>query len=558
MPVDTFAVSALASELSVSLEGARIDKLHMPGKTEIHITGRARRGPFRLLLSAHPQRARAHLTTAPRENPQQPPMLCMLLRKHLTGARFTGLSQPHLERVLHFYWDAADEMGVLSRKTLTVEMIGRHSNIILTGADGRVVDCLRRVDTEMSPERPVLPGLFYKNPPPQKKADPTAVTRDGFSALHGMKPPGMPDDEWLGITFTALHPIICRDIANSDSNMHTRFFEVMSHVMDNSFTPYFIKDNTDFVSIPLSSLPQIRFNGTFSELLDALYTSRDQSEHIRQRASALTKTAKNNREKLLRKTGFLKEELTAAKNREHLRQDADLLMANLHRVSRGEESVTVGDFYNDDLPKTIVLDVTKSPQQNAASLYKSYSKAKNAETALNSQLVQAERDIWYWESILDQLSRAGSERELDEIREEISPRRRSPRVKAQKLSQPQRYRSSSGMVFRAGRNNRQNDLLTMKMASRNDIWLHVQKIPGCHVVIETNGTEPDGQTLYEAASVAALFSAAAASPKVPVDYTAVKYVKKPPNAKPGMVVYDKFKTILAKPDNELAEKLRTD
>jgi predicted ribosome quality control (RQC) complex YloA/Tae2 family protein len=477
MSVNVHVVTALAAELAEALEGGRIDKIYMPAKNELLISGRALHGPFRLLLSVHPQRARAHLTTVSRENPQSPPMFCMLLRKHLTNGRFAGLYQPHMERVLHFLWDAADEMGVISRKTLVIEMTGRHSNIILVDAEGRIIDCLRRADPEMSPDRPVLPGLFYRDPP-----------RRGV----------LPDPE-------------------GEKN----------------------------------------YQSSVSEHLDELYSKRDLQDQLRQKSSPLTKKAKTNRDKLLRKIGYLRKEQLEAQDREHLRQKADLLMANLHRAKRGDEAVTVEDFYNEGQSLKIKLDITKSPQQNAAALYKAYTKAKNAETALNTQITQAERDIEYWESVLDQLSRISAERDLDEIREEISPSRQSGK-KAPKISQPIRFRSSTGFTFHAGRNNRQNDLLTMKMASKNDIWLHTQKIPGCHVIIETNSTEPDEHTLYEAAVVAAWYSAAKTSPKVPVDYTAVKYVKKPQTAKPGMVIYDKFKTLLVEPDGELVEKLKLD
>jgi predicted ribosome quality control (RQC) complex YloA/Tae2 family protein len=480
MPVDIFAVTALREELSYALEGARIDKIHMPAKSELHILGRGLHGAYRLLLSAHPQRARAHLSSISRENPQTPPMFCMLLRKYLTNGRFAGLEQPTQERILHFHWDAADEMGILSRKTLTIEMTGRHSNIILTDAEGRIIDCLRRIDPEMSPERPVLPGLFYREPP-----------------SGGVLPPPERRMVW---------------------------------------------------------------DGSISEHLDGLYTKRDLEEQLRQKASSLTKKAKNTRDKLVRKVGYLRQEQLEAQNREHFREKADLLMANLHRIERGAETVTVEDFYHENAPLSIRIDPAKTPQQNAAALYKSYAKAKTAESAIQPQIERAVTEIAYWESVLEQLSRVAGRRDLDEIREEIAPVRNTKNPnRAAKTSQPARFRSTDGITFRAGRNNRQNDLLTMKLADRNDIWLHTQKIPGCHVIIERrDACEIPEQTIYEAAVVAAWFSAAKTSPKVPVDYTAVKYVKKPPGAKPGMVIYDKFKTVLAEPDEGLVERLRAE
>jgi predicted ribosome quality control (RQC) complex YloA/Tae2 family protein len=557
MPIDAFAVTALRIELSAALEGGRIDKITMPAKNEVILSGRAVRGPFRLLLSAQPQRARAHLTAVPRENPQQPPMFCMLLRKHLSNGRFAGIVQPQLERVLHFHWDAADEMGIISRKTLTVEMMGRHSNIILTGADGRVVDCLRRVDPEMSPGRPVLPGLFYRDPPGQGKTDPTHISHADFTALLACKGQNISVTDCLLNTFTAFSPILCRDIA---SDPMSRFFEIMQLVKDNDFTPGIIKDGADFFVLPLKTVPQTPFDGSLSELLDALYTERGRQEHLSQRASSLIKNARNTRGKLLRKLTLLRREYEQAQDREHLRQKGDLLMANLHKIKRGDGEVTVEDFYNGNVPLTVILDPSKPPQSNAAALYKAYAKAKNAGAAITGQIAQAERDLEYWESVLDQLSRIGNEHDLLEIRDEITPPKQQ-RGKALKVAMPMRFRSTDGMIFRAGRNNRQNDLLTMKMASKNDIWLHVQKIPGCHVVIETgglkDGTVPE-RTLAEAAGIAAWFSAAKESPKVPVDYTPVRNVKKPPGAKPGMVIYDKFKTLLVGPAPELAIRLLAD
>ncbi len=563
MPVDAFAVTALAAELSAALEGSRIDKVQMPSRFEIHLSGRGLRGAYRLLLSAHPQHARAHLTQGTFENPASPPMFCMLLRKHLTGGRFIGLRQPYLERVLHFRWNTADEMGSITEKTLVIEMIGRHSNIILVDAEGRIIDCLRRVDPEMSPERPVLPGLFYRDPPAQEKTDPLSISEPDFFALWERKPAEMPIDDWLLKTFTAMPPVLCRDVAASANDCGAAYKRVadLSHcVKEYCFTPITIKNGADFFSLPLLTVPQEAHKGTFSELMDALYTIRDKNEQMAQKTSGLLKAAKNNRDRLQKKIGILRQELFEAQNREHIREKADLLMANLHRTERGAETVTVEDFYHEGGMLTIRLDPAKSPQQNAAAFYKSYAKLKNAETALAEQILQAERDAEYWESVSDQLSRVASERDLEEIRDEMQsrPEKKTPKKSKKPVSQPTRFRSSEGFSFRAGRNNRQNDLLTMKMAGRNDIWLHTQKIPGCHVVIETSGAEPGERTLYEAAAVAAWFSQARTSPKVPVDYTAVKYVKKPPGARPGMVIYDRFKTILAEPDEKLVERLRAE
>ncbi|MDR1693440.1 MAG: NFACT family protein [Oscillospiraceae bacterium] len=562
MPVDAFAVGALAAELTSALDGCRIDKVQMPSRYEVHLSGRGPGGPYRLLLSAHPQRARVHLTKESFENPASPPMFCMFLRKHLTGGRFLGLEQPSLERILRLRWSTADEMGNISVKTLVTEMIGRHSNLILTDADGRILDCLRRVDPEMSPQRPVLPGLFYRDPPGQGKLSPLTVTENEFTMLWKLKQPELSVDDWLLNTFTALPPLLCRDIAESAADcgaVFSRLSDLAERVRGNLFIPMIIKNGMDFVSLPLKSIPQEPFHGSFSALLDALYTNRDRAEQLSQRASGLQKTARSNREKLRKKLGYLRQELLDAQNREHIREKADLLMANLHRAERGAEAITVEDFYHDGHELRIKLDPAKSIQQNAAALYKSYAKLKNAETALAAQISQAEREEEYWESVGDQLTRVANERDLDEIRDELHPAKvqvgGKNRKREKPVSQPTKFRSTAGFTFRAGRNNRQNDLLTMRLAGRGDVWLHTQKIPGCHTVIETNGAEPDEQTLLEAATVAAWFSQARTSPKVPVDYTAVRNVKKPSGARPGMVIYDRFKTILVEPNEDLVKRL---
>lgn len=556
MPIDTFMIMALADELSQTLEGGRIDKIHMPARDEIHLLGRSTGGTFRLLLSGGTRYPRVHLSTVKRENPAVPAMFCMLLRKHLTGGRFLGLYQPAMERVLHLHWSAADELGVISRKTLICEMMGKHSNIILADNEGRIIDCLRRVDNEMSPERPVLPGLFYRDPPRQNKQNPITMDREAFEALWKQKPFEQDGADWLLDTFSGLSPVLCRDLAGGA--LHDNFFALMEKVHNREFSPVLyhrIKKGEDVsVFMPFSEGEAKTFEGNFSELLDFVYTKREERDALGSRAQAIRKQAENVRDRISRKLFAQEREWNSAREREPLRECGDLLMANLHRMERGLSTVTLEDFYHDNAPRVISLDTTRSAQQNAALYYKRYAKAKTAEIELQKQIETAKREIEYWESVIEQISRAANMQELREIQEELHPPR--GKQKLQKLSVPHAFVSSEGIRFWAGRNNRQNDVLTMKSASKNDIWMHTQKIPGCHVIVDTGGGEPSEKTLYEAAAVAAWYSGAKTSPKVSVDYTRVKYVKKPAGAKPGFVVYERFKTLLVEPDEKLAERLR--
>ncbi|MCL2081971.1 MAG: NFACT family protein [Oscillospiraceae bacterium] len=560
MPVDAFVITALSHELNEYLHNSRIDKIHMPARDEVHILGRGQRGGFRLLMSAGSRNPRAHLSAQPRENPDKPPMFCMLLRKYLGNGRFAGIYQPHLERVLHFFWDSADELGVISRKTLICEMMGRNSNIILTGQDGRIIDSIRRVDSDMSAQRPVLPGLFYRDPPGQGKNDPTAITEQEFQVLLSLKPAEQPPEEWLLDTFSGLSPAVCRDLAAGD--LQESFFCQVERIKRGELVPFLLSaaKGADVSALPLLNSRNTDakpFEGSFSELLDVCCTNRELHDEIKRLVQEMLRQATSQCGKIKGKIAMQKKELLQAQGREALRENGDLLMANLHNIKKGQPTAQVEDFYSNGALREIALDPTRSPQQNAARFYKRYAKAKNAEAELKKQIKAGEREIIYWESVAEQLSRVQTKQELQEIKEELQPmhRRKGPPAR---LSEPYKFVSDEGISFRAGRNNRQNDELTMKSARKNDIWLHAQKIPGCHIVISVEGKEPQEETLVQAAAVAAYYSAAKNSPKVPVDYTLVKYVKKPQGSKPGFVTYERFKTILAQPDRDLAERLRVE
>lgn len=572
MPLDSVTMSALTEELRQRIEGGKIDKVQQPERDTVLLSIRSGGGNFRLAICGGVGNARVHITGASYENPQQPPMFCMLLRKHLVGARISALTQPERERIVIFELDAYDEMGVPVKKRLAVEMIGRGTNIILVGPDGRIIDCLRRVDSEMSALRQVLPGLVYRLPINQTKPDPFALSsqerREILNRYDGEKSP----DRWLLDSFSCLSPLIARELVyrcyGDISSLPEAMDALCESVQAGDFTPYMLLEDghpKDFSFMPIK-----QYGGAmegeaypdFSSLLDAFYTRRSKAENMKKRTQSLRKTVKSARDRTARKLALQEEELKKTAGRETKRRWADLITANLYRAKSGEKSMTVEDFYEEDYPQvTIPLDPLKSPQQNAAGFYKEYTKAKTAEKYLTRLIEENRRAGEYLSSVLDEIDRAKSESDIAEIRRELTvtgylKKSKSNQKERMRESAPWRYVSSTGVEILVGRSNSQNDKLTTKTAHRGDMWLHTQRIHGSHVIIRCAGAEMDGQTLAEAASLAALHSQAGEGGKVPVDYTRVKFVKKPSGALPGMVVYTNYSTIIAEADEALAEKLK--
>ena len=580
MPFDATFLTAVTAELKDSLIGCRIDKVQQPDRHCLVLTVRSRDHSGRLLLCASPNTPRVHFTEVPLENPAQPPMFCMLLRKHLVGARIADVTQPPLERLLDFTLDCTDEMGEPCRKHLIAELMGRSANLILCGADGRIVDCLRRVDFEASEKRQVLPGLFYHLPPLQKKLDPAATDAETLSRLLAAVTAPTRLDKWLLDTFGGLSPLVCRELSflatgETDADITllpdrpaaaAAIVAYFSAIAESRFTPTMLLQDgrpKEFSYAPIlqyGSYLEKKTFGSFSRLLDDFYARRDQADRMRQRTATIHKTVTTCYERVCRKLETQKKELAGAADRERLRQLGDILTANIHAITRGQTSVTVTDFYDPDMKEiTVPLSPTLSPQQNAAKFYKDYTKAKTAEKILTEQIRLGKQEKEYLASILDELSRAETEKDVAEIRQELIDGGYIRDTEKKKMkaapSRPMRFTSSEGFAIYVGRNNRQNDLLTLKTAFKNDLWLHTQKIHGSHVIIECRNEHPGDVTVTEAAMLAAWFSQARESAMVPVDYALVKHVKKPAGAKPGMVIYDHYKTAYVTPDPHLAEKL---
>ena len=572
MPLDSVTVSALAAELRGQVMGAKIDKVQQPERDTLILTLHGPGGSAKLALCGGVGNARVHLTEASYENPERPPMFCMLLRKHLCGARIAALEQPERERILLIRLDGYDELGSPARKTLAVEMIGRGTNIILIDGDGRIIDCLRRVDSEMSALRQVLPGLIYRLPLQQSKPDPFAISSAERRALWESRDALLPPEKWLLQTFSCLSPLICRELAFRCGDTPDALPECMDALAESvaagEFTPYMLLEDgkpKDFSFLRIrqyGSSVQGEAFPSFSALLDAFYTRRSRAEDMRRRTAALRKTVKNALERTERKLTMQTEELKQTGKREEKRRWGELITANLYRAPRtGAKSMTVEDFYLDGMPEvTIPLDPLKSPQQNASAYFRDYTKAKTAEQYLTRLIAENRRSEAYLSSVLDEIDRARGESDVADIRRELTETgyikaKRGGKEK-QRPTSPLRYRSGEGYEILVGRSNLQNDVLTTKTARKGDIWLHVQKIHGSHVIISCDGRQPGEQTLHEAASLAVLHSQASAGGKIPVDYTRVKYVKKPSGALPGMVVYTDYATMIAEADEALAEKLK--
>ena len=572
MPLDAIFLSALTAELNESLPGARIDKVQQPERDSVLLQVRSQSaGNRKLLLSASSNHPRIHYTEAKYENPAQPPMFCMLLRKHLAGGRVVSLRQLPLERAVELCVESADELGELSEKRLILELMGRNSNLILTGPDGRIIDCLRRVDFEMSEKRQVLPGLYYREPPAQGKLDFRTETVDSLYEALGAADRPQTLDRWIMDRYAGISPLIARELAflctgRTDPELPETDRAALAAALSRElrgltagFSPTRLLLNgerKDFSFRPIRQyegyMTQDGFP-SFSALLDDFYTGRALAERMRTRTQTLHKTLTNQLARVRRKLANQEQELEATHDRERLRRLGDIITANLYQIQRGQARLTAVDFYDPDMKQIeIPLNVTLSPQQNAAKYYKDYNKAKHAEKFLTEQIALGRTEEEYLSSVLDALSRAETERDISDIRAELTEGgylRQTDRKKQMKVppSKPMEFRSSDGFQILVGRNNRQNDLLTGKLAYKTDLWLHVQKAHGSHVIIACAGAQVPDRTVTEAAELAAWFSQARQGHNVPVDLCPVRQVKKPAGAKPGMVVYENYRTVYVTP-----------
>ena len=581
MALDGAFLRHIKQELEGQLLGSRVDKVYQPNREELLIAFRSREAACKVLFSARANSARVHFTTIPLENPKQPPMLCMLLRKKLLGAKVVAIRQPELERLLHFDFDSINELGDHVTLTLTMEVMGRYSNIILSDEEGKIIDALKRVDAEMSSQRLVLPGLTYRLPPPQSKLCPlSTVSQQVVEALKAL-PRDMELSKGYLAVLQGVSPIVCRELAyrvgrgreltvktmDEEQLFRAGFFyqQMRDTVEEVSGKPYMAVNlqgkPMDFSFLEIhqyGTAAVVKEAESFSQLLDDFYRERDKQERMRVREQDLLKLLSTHSERLSRKIGVQRGELEQCADRDGLRVAGDLISANMYQLEKGAQSADLANFYEEDAPLVhIKLDPALTPSQNAQKYYKEYRKAKTAEEKLTEQISLAEQELEYLETVLDALARAETERDLSEIRAELQEqgylrKLRSKKEKPAAVSAPMKFTTSDGFTVLVGRNNRQNDKLTLKTANNNDIWFHTKNIPGSHTVLVTEGKSPTETAMTEAAQLAALHSRAKDSAQVPVDYTQIRNVSKPVGAKPGMVIYVNYKTIYVTPSQEIS------
>ena len=571
MPMDGFTLHFLARELREALVGARVDRAVQPERDEVLLTMRNHNENFNVLFSASAGCARAHITRIKKNNPLEPPMLCMLLRKHLSGARVTDVRQIDCDRILEIVFEHFDELGERTSKILVCEFMGKHSNLIFLAADGKIIDSARHVTEQISSVRQVLPGLYYQRPPAHGKLPFLSLEPAALAARLAEAPKTL--HKALSECVSGLSTQTAREIAyrtlgdesaSTGSLAPEAVAEAVVRVMQEmlgEFSPALLyapgeDAPIDAVPIPFNSRAHLdcRPMPSLSAALDEFYRARDLAERMQQKSAALHRVLKNNLERSEKKLAIQEEALLNCERAEDYRIKGELLMANLHLVSKGAKRVSVPNYYDEALtPMEIELDERISPAQNAQRYFKRYQKARSARKFALEQKAIAQEEIRYLASQLLALETCTEEAELAEIREELEKlgyvRANHNRRQMKKLppSTPLRFTAPSGAEIFVGKNNRQNDELTFS-AKPGYVWLHAKDMPGSHVIIAREN--PDEATIRYAASLAARYSSGRESGRVPIDYALKKYVKKPSGAKPGFVTYTNQKTLYAEPLRE--------
>ena len=555
MSLDSFFITAQTRALDARLSGARIDKIFMPRPAEIVLSIRGEAGNERLMISAGGSNSGIYLTSLRPENPPAPPMLCMLLRKHMQGGRILSVSQPEGERMMVITFSSTDELGRVSEKRLVCELMGKRTNILLLDENGIILGCVKKVDYEMSPDRALLPGLAYRMPPRSGRPSVYELDEERLASLLE----GASDSDAILERLDGISPLTARELlfrGVGPAEMAAEF----KRLANGEGRPWLVRRGGRDADISPIEITQYAdgecvLYDSFSALLDDFYRARRSADLKKNISASLKKTLDNNRGRLERKLSKQRQELLSAQGREELKKQADLITANIYAIKSGDRRAIVTDYFTEGMPQIeIPLDPDISPQQNAQLLYKRYARLKNAEQALTAQIEAGEAELKYIDSLLYSLLQAQTEKDIRELTAEAAASGyvKKPQAKKQKQEKPgafapKRYVTSGGFTLLRGRNNRENDQLTMRTAKGGDIWFHARNIPGSHVVMQLEGGEPSERDLEEAAALAALYSGAGSSPKVPVDYTRVKNVKKPQGARPGMVNYFNFKTMLIEP-----------
>ncbi|WP_126426109.1 Rqc2 family fibronectin-binding protein [Brevibacillus marinus] len=568
MAYDGMVMRAAAHELQ-QLVGGRISRIYQPHPHDLVLAIRTQSGNHRLLLSANPSYPRLHLTTEEFVNPSEPPMFCMLLRKHCEGGTIEAISQVDTERILHIDVKARNELGDLKLKRIIAEIMGRHSNVILVDPEsGLILDSVQHVSHAISQYRQVLPGRPYVAPPDQGKANPLHVTQQQFYQAIDWNAGKL--DRQLVDLYSGISPLLAKEILHragvpTREHLWRAFHELLSRIEANQYEPTIVHaaDKSVFSITPLTHLGdgEVQRFSSISACLQSYYQEKAMRDVVKQKVHDVIRIVTGEIAKNKKKLEKLNQTVAEAQEAERFRLYGELLAANLHLIKRGDSQCTVVNWYAEGEPLvTIPLDPLKTPAENMQAYYKRYTKAKNSVRMGEQQMAAAREEISYLEGILVQLADA-SLQEAEEIREELaeqgyvrSNKRQAGKKKKQEQPELAVYHSSDGIPILVGRNNKQNDYLTNKLAAPSDTWLHTKDIPGSHVVVRSRDVPET--TLREAAMLAAYYSKARQGSQVPVDYTLVKYVKKPSGAKPGFCIYENQRTLYVTPDEALVKRLK--
>ena len=583
MPLDGYYLHFLTGELRDALVGSRVEKVHQPARQEILLHLRNYRTAYKLFLSASANSPRLHITSYAPENPAKPPMLCMLLRKYLVGAKLRAITQAGLDRTVFLDFDATNEIGDPVSLRLCVEIMAKHSNIILLDANGTILDAVKRVDATQSSYRQVLPGLAYISPPAQDKLDLRDSPPD--DVLERIRQ--TPDKALSSALLQALQgasPLVCREIASRCAAEETSVRDLtqpqtalllqtlgalQTTLMTGGEPIILCEPDGRYADFSFMDITQYGFArtpktcGSYSALLDDFYFERDRLDRTHQRAADMLKALSNAAARTARKLDAQRIELERCADRETLRIRGELVQSYAGMLDKGAPFYDVPNYYDGGNILRIPADPALSPMANAQKYYKEYRKAKTAEQMLAGLIAAGEQELQYLETLTDLVSRADTGAELSALRDEIETagylkRKRKGNEKNPKPLPPLEYRSSDGFRILVGRNNIQNDRLSLKTARGSDLWLHTQKIPGSHVIVCAEGREIPPSTIEQAAMIAAYNSKARAGAQVPVDYTFAKHLKKPVGAKPGKVIYHVYNTLTVNPDREQTEALRVE
>ncbi|SKC87275.1 Rqc2 family fibronectin-binding protein [Maledivibacter halophilus] len=587
MPFDGLVINSLKKELKQVLLNKKIEKIYQPEDDEILIKFRNTDINNKLLISVNSSFPHLCLTSMQKVNPTTPPMFCMLLRKHLHGGKIVDCYQVEFERILVLSVESHDELGNINIKNLIVEIMGKHSNIILTQDNNTIIDSIKRIPSSISRKRQILPGLKYEYPPSQNKINIFTTDYTTFKNKINNNSKNTQIFKAIYKSFQGISPIIAKEICYrssismdipiselSDKNftdIWNVFIGILGKTHKNEYSPNIIFDAKDNKTIDFSPIVlkiyeneyfSLSFFDSISDTINKYYFEKDKYNRIKQKSTDITKIVNTRLERLHNKLQKQKEELLTAEGADKYKLYGELILSNMHNISKGMKEVTLQNYYETNMPSIAVpLDPKLSPSENSQKYYKKYNKYKSAINKINKQIKETTEEIQYLQNVLTNIENTDDINNIDEIKQELIEqnyikKRKIVKKKEKSLaSKPSEYITSDGFTVLAGKNNKQNDYLTLKVASKKDIWLHTKDIPGSHVIIRTEGKEVSEDTIKAAALIAAYNSKGRYSSKVPIDYTYVKYVKKPSGAKPGMVIYENFKTIYVTPFKEEVQKL---